>query len=322
MAKRRLGIMALLLCFCLYLMPGYAQAASTTDAKEPISPDRDCSLTIGYRHDTVAFPGQTVKLYQIAEVSADFQYTLTPSFATSGLILNGIQTNGEWNVIRSTLEALILAKNPEAVASAVTDESGNACFDSLKPGLYFASAVQVTQGDLRCSFVSALIALPGLGADGFWQYQVAVAAKPEILPPVESDEEIEFKVLKLWKGDGSRPQSIEVEIYRNGTSYETVTLSESNHWSYSWLAKDDGASWIVVERNVPAGYAMTVEQRGTAFVLTNTLIPETPDDPSIDPPKTGDTTNVLLYTVLLYVSGTILILLGIAGKRKRHEKTN
>ena len=321
MAKRRFGIIALLLCFCLGMLPLQALAASTTDAKEPIDVDKECSLTIFYGCDGILFPDQSVTLYKIADVSADFQYTLTSSFVSSGLILNGIQTQGEWNVIRTTLESFILANNTEPIMTAVTDDTGIAGFASLKPGLYLASAVRVSQGDSQCVFDSALIALPGLGAEGYWQYQVAVVAKPEILPPIDSDEELEMKVLKLWRGDegrSDRPQSIEVEIFRDGISYEIVVLSEENHWAYSWTAKADGASWKVVERNIPSGYTMTVEQRETTFVITNTRT----DQPTPPPPQTGDTANILLYIVLMFVSGMGLVIFGMTGKRKHHEETN
>ena len=308
----------LLLCFCLCALPFQALAASTTDAKEPISTDRECTLSIGYSYDGNAFPNQEVSLYKVAEVSADFQYTLTSSFAASGLILNGIQTNNEWNVIRSTLEAYILANDAAPIKTAVTDASGLACFTGLTPGLYLASGVEIPQ---TFRFDSALIALPGLGADGLWQYAVTAAAKPAVAPPIQPDEEIQLKVLKLWKGDeggSDRPRSIEVEIFRNGLSYGAVLLSEENNWSYSWTAKADGTSWTVIERNVPAGYAMTVAQRENTFVLTNTRL--SPPEPT--PPQTGDTSNVLLYTIIMYVSGVMLVILGIAGKRKHYEETN
>ena len=182
---------------------------------------------------------------------------------------------------------------------------------------------------------------------------ITVTPKSGVLPPIEpdspgADKEKQFKILKLWKGDSGqvdRPQSIEAEIFRDGVSYQTVTLSEENYWSYSWTAKEDGADWMVVERNVPSGYSVTVEERDTTFILTNTRMEEAPpgdesseeppvggepseDTPSgervpsggspmADVPKTGDTTNILLYTVLMYVSGTALILLGITRKRKR-----
>ena len=325
MAKRRLGSIILLICFCLCLLPLQAKAISTAEAKGPVATQNDCHLTISYRYGDTAFAGQTVKLYKVAEVSADSQYTLTPSFGSSGLILNGIQSNSEWDVVRSTLEAFILANDVEPVLTAVTDKAGNASAESLKTGLYLASAVDVAQGELTCCFDSVLIALPGLGTDGNWIYQVAVAAKPEILPPIAPDEKIELKVLKLWKGDqGSkdRPDQIEVTIYRNGRKYETVVLSEENHWAYTWSAKTAGDDWAVAERKVPAGYTMTVTQRGNTFVVTNTRTPETPEKPTPRPPFTGDTSNIMRYTVAMCVSGMMLIILGIAGKRKRHEETN
>ena len=78
MANRRLGIILFLLCFCICMLPLQAQAVSTTDAKEPISLDKDCALTITYGCDGVVLPGQSVNLYQVADISDTLQYTLTP----------------------------------------------------------------------------------------------------------------------------------------------------------------------------------------------------------------------------------------------------
>ena len=319
MKNKRLGIIVFLLCFCLHLFSYPSLALSTSDAVEPIIPKKECSLTVSYCCGEKAFSGIEVKLYRIAEVSADFRYTLTQSFASSGLILDGIRTAGEWNVIRSTLEAHILAYNIAPEFTSVTNEDGQASFGNLRTGMYLAIVNQVERDDLHYRFDSALIALPGLGPDGRWQYHVSVKAKGETLPPVEPDEKAELKVLKLWRGDedlNERPKSIEVEIFCNGISYQTVTLSEENHWSYSWSATDDGSTWTVVERNVPQGYTMTVEERGTTFVLTNTWKPSEQEDP-VKPPETGDTTNVLLYVLIMLVSGSMLVILGITGKKLR-----
>ena len=318
MAKRRIGIIAFILFICLYLIPCQVQAASTADAKEPISTNENCSLTISYCSGGIAFSELPVKLYKIADVSADYQYTLTSSFEKSNLILNGIQTVGEWNVIRSTLETYILANEVAADFNAKTDFEGKVSFDALKTGLYLSITERIIKDETTYVFDSALIALPGLCADGLWQYQVDVTSKSEIIPPSENDEEIELKVLKLWKGDSgssARPTTIEVEIFRNGTSYQTVTLSEDNHWTYTWSAKDDGSDWKVVERNIPTGYTMTIEERETSFVLTNTLNRDVPDNP--DSTQTGDTSNIMLWVILMIVSGSMLIILGITGKRNR-----
>ena len=320
MAKRRMAVMIAFICLCFWLTPCYAMAVSTTDASEPINVNQECMLTLTYTCDGTAFEDVSVKLYKIADVSSDFQYTLTSHFEPSELILNSVRTNGEWDVIRSTLEAHIIADNINADAVAKTDSEGMVYFENLKPGLYLATVGTVTQKELTCFFDSALVALPGLSADGRPQYQVTVASKSEMIPP--SDKEIELKVLKLWKGDeerNSRPKNIEIEIFRDSASYERIVLSQDNNWSYSWSAKDDGAKWTVIERDTPSGYTMTVENRNNAFVLTNTYTPKNPDEP-FDAPQTGDTSNIMLYVILMIVSGSMLIILGIIGKRNAHEE--
>ena len=319
MAKRRLAIIIALICFCFWLPSCTVIAASTTDASEPINVNEECALTLSYICDGTAFENISVKLYKIADVSSAFQYTLTSHFESSELVLNGIKTNSEWNVIQSTLEANIIANNINADAIEKTDSTGIACFENLNPGLYLAVVGAITKGELMCHFDSALVALPGLSADGRPQYRVTVASKSEMIPP--SDKEIELKVLKLWKGDegkDSRPKNVEVEIFRDGKSHKKVVLSQDNNWLYSWTAKDDGAKWTVIERNTPSEYTMTLKKRGKSFILTNTYTPDSPDGP-FDAPQTGDTSNIMLYVILIIVSGSVLIVLGIIGKRNTYE---
>ena len=75
-------------------MPYHALAVSTSDAVEPIITENECSLTVSYRHGGTVFSGVQVKLYRIAEVSADLRYTLTQPFESSGLVLDEIKTSG------------------------------------------------------------------------------------------------------------------------------------------------------------------------------------------------------------------------------------
>ena len=158
--------------------------------------------------------------------------------------------------------------------------------------------------------------LTTLDKDNNCQYQVEVAPKPGVLPPLDPDEEIELKVIKLWKGDkaSSRPKSVKIEILRDGEIYKTVTLNAKNNWSYGWSAKNDGAIWTVVEPKVPSGYTVTYDKRDSVFIVTN-IYP-----PNGETPVTGDTSNILLYVILTVVAGTALILLGVTGKRKTNEK--
>ena len=313
MAGRRLAAIAVFLCFCMLLNPCCVSAASTDEAVEPIDVNKECKLDISCCYEETAFSGVSVKLYKVADISADFQYTLSSSFSSYDVVINGIKTNDEWKEICSTLETYIIADGLKEDHSSVTDGFGRVVFEFLETGLYMAMIENAEQDDLKCHFGSSLIALPGLN-EGVWQYDVSVKAKPQILPP-STEQEIEYSVIKLWKEDNggiNRPKSIEVEIFREGISFETVTLSEENKWSYSWPAKDDGARWNVIERNVPSGYTMTVVKRDTCFVLTNTIESDSPDTP-----QTGDSSNVLVYILLMNVSGIVLIIIGKTEKRKR-----
>ena len=319
MAKRRIAVIVFVLCLCFGLVPGYVHAASTTDAYEPIDKNQDCVLTLSFAHEEMTFEDVSVELFRIADVSSDFRYTLTYTFAPTNLILNGIQSNREWNVIRTTLEAYIRADNIKADRNAKSDSNGQVCFEALEVGLYLAVVGDVVQGEEIYIFDSALVALPGQDVDGNWQYQVTVSSKSERIPPIESDEKKELKVLKLWKGDegkNNRPKSVEVEIFCNGISWEKIVLSQENNWSYSWETKEINAKWMVIERNTSSEYTMTVEERDASFIITNTLTTKEPDDST----QTGDTTNIMLYIVLMFLSGGLLIILGITGKKNAYEE--
>lgn len=308
----RTRIILLLLCICLFAAPLRAAA----EVKQPLLRDKECALSVSYSAEGTAFADLPVELYKVADLSADQRYTLVPAFEKTGLILDGIQNPMEWSELQSTLEAYAVACGIQADCIAATNQAGQVAFDGLKAGLYMIITEPIVRDGWTYIFEGALVALPSLGEDGAWQYQVAVSSKSEVLPPIEGDEEIELKVLKLWKGDqaAKRPKSVEAEIFRNGVLMQTVVLSEENNWSYHWVAKNDGAVWKVAERNVPAGYVMTVDEREVAFVITNTLKSSTPVPP---PPHTGDTSNVMLYILLMSGSGIMLMILGIVGKRKR-----
>jgi hypothetical protein len=306
-----MAIIALALCLCLILTP-CAGAVSTADALAPIAEDAKCSLTLTYGCNGTVFPDLPIKLYRVALVSGDARYTLTPEFQTSGLELNGIRTNGEWDVIRTSLEAHIPANGIAPHHTALTDPNGQVVFAGLEPGMYLAATVYAEQSGWGYAFGAALVAVPGLSETGCWQYDVTVDPKPDILPPSEP-EELQYQVLKLWKDEGNeekRPSTIEIEIFRNGESQETVILSKENNWAYRWTAAADGAHWQVVERNIPQGYVLTVENRKTTIILTNTI----PRDPP-DAPPTGDSFNILLAVVLMNLSGAGLITLGLCRKR-------
>ncbi len=88
-------------------------------------------------------------------------------------------------------------------------------------------------------------------------------------PPVPVD----LTVTKEWLNDtpSLRPDSILVQLYRNGAAYgEPVELNNSNGWTKTWTGLDGEYAWAVDEVAVPEGYVKTVTVENGVVVITNT----------------------------------------------------
>ncbi len=88
----------------------------------------------------------------------------------------------------------------------------------------------------------------------------------------EKTEETTVTVVKDWVDSGfeaDRPDTITVELYKDGTLYDTVYLSAATGWQYKWDKLPLG-NYTVVEKTVPEHYTATVTGDGSTFVITNT----------------------------------------------------
>lgn len=173
-------------------------------------------------------------------------------------------------------------------------------------------------------------------------------------------------VKKEWILDdgGEAPASVIVELLRNNSVYDKVTLDEDNDWSHTWTRLDGRYNWKVQEADVPDGFTAEVSRRGTIWTITNDDIPEdpetppeepdepdtpevpdtpdepdvpdtpdTPDEPDVpDTPDTPDEPNTPNEPTLpqtgqnwrlvwiLAITGAVLVLVGILGKKRYHGK--
>ncbi len=298
---KRKTVAILLVVGILLMVCGAAGAAGLVDTDKPVS------LKLEYGYDGQHFAGQTIRVYRVATTDAYVQFTLTGAFANLPVEVNNVKTQEEWNQMASTLEAFVVAENIAPDAEAVTGEDGIAAFPTLAQGLYMIQGIRVDVEGGYCQFGSFMLAIPDLDDNDEWVYDVA--AKPKSSFHEVKLEEITYSVSKLWKDeDGThRPQSIEIDLYKDGVLQETVMLSEANNWFYSWTTVDDGAVWHAVEANVPDGYTVTLEQEGNHFTVINSLP---------GPPQTGDNSNIGLVFVVMMISGAGMIVLGIAGMRR------
>lgn len=87
-------------------------------------------------------------------------------------------------------------------------------------------------------------------------------------------------VRKAWNDANDaqklRPQSVMVDVTRNGQTITTLTLNAANRWTQTLtqlpMVDDNGEAYDydVVENDVPEGYTASVVTRGTTFTVINT----------------------------------------------------
>lgn len=94
---------------------------------------------------------------------------------------------------------------------------------------------------------------------------------PPTTSPTASPKDKEVTVDVVWEDDGkNRPDSVVVQLLKDGEVYDETTLSESNGWHHTWSSLDGSAEWSVREVNVPNGYTVTYRQDGLHFTVINT----------------------------------------------------
>lgn len=90
----------------------------------------------------------------------------------------------------------------------------------------------------------------------------------------------DLTVRKAWNDANDaqklRPQSVTVDVTRNGQTITTLTLNAANRWTQTLtqlpMFDDNGEvyDYDVVENDVPEGYTASVVTRGTTFTVINT----------------------------------------------------
>lgn len=90
----------------------------------------------------------------------------------------------------------------------------------------------------------------------------------------------DLTVRKAWNDANDaqklRPQSVTVDVTRNGQTITTLTLNAANRWTQMLtqlpMFDDNGEAYDydVVENDVPEGYTASVVTRGTTFTVINT----------------------------------------------------
>ena len=286
MPRRLASVLAMLVLMAVLCVPCTVRANSVLDLERP------CSL--GIHLEKVDCDGQFA-LYMVGEwdertgswvVGDEFEACLSIDDFTPEAMLG---TDGAELCERTT--AFIGENSIQPVTSVEIVGGKDGWAYDLSPGLYFVlSAVLISDTSMIRTtphFVSLPLYSIGDGT-GEWLYDVMILPKYRVDTPSVPGETVSRNVLKVWSDDGhedERPESVVVDLLRDGKVYDTATLSAENKWRYTWTLPA-GFSYSVVEGNVPEGYESTVTRSGSMFTITNTYSGdfENPDMPDPDMP--------------------------------------
>lgn len=305
------GLLVLLLT--LLILP------QNIEASEKLDPEQNVTMTLVCRDDSKPVQDMPFRLYRVADVTENVEFTLTDDFKDSGLSVEQMDTD-TWQNVADTL-ADYIDKNPsiQPFDSGKTDASGELHFPTgqtvMKAGLYLVMGDQLQSGETVYTPAHSLVCLPDLNTAGEWIEDRVVYPKLDKTGTV-----VDRKVMKIWKDDGytsKRPDKIEVNLLHDGKLYETVTLSAENQWQYTWQNLSALGEWTAEEKNIPSGYTASVQADGTGFIITNTYTP--PATPPNTPPHLPQT-GVLWWPVpILAVAGLALFMLGWLRRQKNGD---
>lgn len=242
--------------------------------------------------------GATFHLYRTADLEPDGSYTFSGQFADCPAELPGY----DWLETAAEVADYAADKQPDAQKQI---SAGSLTFSGLSEGLYLVTGTPLISQGVRYTPVPFMVRVEN----------------EDITCYVKSDQEpveepiTDYQVKKVWKGDddaASRPDSVKIQLVKDGSIVETVTLNAENQWSYSW--NDMGKhTWKVQEIQVPENYTATVTQNGTLFTITNTFVSSS--QPSLGP-GTGET------IIFLWGVGGAAILSLIIIVLLRRQKAN
>lgn len=216
-------------------------------------------VTLLEKNRTSPIAGAELSVFHVATValnsSGNLSYNYTGPFKDCGAALDDPE-------LAIKLEQFLNA-HPVTAIKAVTDSQGTAVCTDLPLGLYFIKQTNTVEGFAPCK--PFLVTVPLL-IDGVYQYNV------EASPKTEASKLTSITIKKVWNtGETSKtPNSVTVQLLRNGTIVETATLNAKNQWQVTFENLPESDDYTVKEINIPQGFTVTYGQNGYNFTVTNT----------------------------------------------------
>lgn len=299
---------SLILCLLIViLLPVQAMAENTDNT------NKKCSLAISFLIGSLKPEGVEFKLYRVADITSSDNFSVTQRFEAYPVSHEDFDASDRWRNLAQTLSGYVTSDNLQPDSTAKTTAQGTVYFNELPTGLYLVIGSQYISEEKIYTPQSFMISVPTKNAYGNWQYDLTVDVKYD---SDSSNDTFDIEILKIWN-DGSnsnRPDEVTVELYKDNHLYAAALLNKSDNWRYSFNDLNKDSVWVVKEKDVQAGYTVSVERQNNNFVLTNTKTDisndSTPTDHTL--PQTG-----LLWWPVPYLlaGGLLIIIIGVLCRR-------
>lgn len=274
--KLRARILAILM-ICMYMIPSLTVEADTTsqtlttEIEETDTVGTLGSVAIDYTYNDDPLDDVNFKVYCVAIKNESYQYEMQEGFEDIEIDFDSLAIDSYWISIRNNLENHISCNMIEWVHEFVTDEFGSYTLEGLEAGLYIIDAANVVEGT-EVYFSDPILVMVGyyFESEEMWMYHYQVQPKSDVLAYTDDQE---LTITKVWNNVETwqeLPESVEVELYCDGSVYETVVLSEENNWTYTWYNVDQLATWGVKELSEFEYFEVEYDKTYFDFEIINT----------------------------------------------------
>lgn len=236
--------------------------------------------------------GATVHLCQVAGLNHTGYYPVE-AFDNSDISISNIVNNPNNSVAESITN--YIKENHIDTLSAIS-ENGKISFSDLDLGIW----IVYCDKESEYAFNPYIVFLPQESA-GKLYYEINSNPKVED----NTSDNISIYVIKQWidknNVTGKRPDSVTVELLKEGVSVSSVELREENGWAFTFTNLSKDGTYSVREKSVVDYVADYSGDEKNGFVITNTYSGD----------KLPQTGQYWWPIIAISIAGVCFVLLGI-----------
>lgn len=228
-----------------------------------------------------SFKNMTFQLYQVAEKDKTGNWRACQPFQAYKLNFSLTDDEGK-RELAEALVGYIRRDGVKPLQTLVSDAKGTLSFGKTADGLYLIAGDGSSDSAGRKP-VPIIIEWPAKESPSS-----PIRPKYEIPQSSGKSDNLAVHVKKVWQDQNSdqRPASVQVQLLKDKTVIDTVTLNADNNWKKDWYGLARGYNYHVVEKTVPEGYTLSINREGNSFTLTNSK--EAPPQKPVPKEPPGD----------------------------------